>query len=112
MSNEITFRPGIEGLMAAFAAAEELAAASPVVPTHVRIDEHSGWFVDQARPLGVHLYFHRDEDAVRAFADCFGAETATTVDGPDRCMAAGGVLNGVPFRAWTLTDVEVRAVAA
>lgn len=112
MAQEITFRPGIEGLMAALAVAEQLAASSPVVPSSARADEHSGWLVDQQHPIGVHLYFHRDEAAVRAFADHFGAETASVVDGPDRLTTANGALNGVPFRAWTLTDVEAAAVAA
>lgn len=109
---QVTFRPGIEGLMAALSAAEQLAASSPVVPSHVRIDEHSSWFVDRARPLGVHLYFHRDENAVRAFADSVGAAVQQLDDEADRLTSASGALNGVPFRAWTLTNAEVTAVAA
>jgi len=112
MAQDITFRPGIEGLMAALAVAEQLSAGSSTVPASVRVDEHSGWLVGQERPLGVHLYFHRDEDAVRAFADRFEAKTNSVVDGPDRLTVASGVLSGVPFRAWTLTDVEAAQVAA
>lgn len=112
MTNEVTFRPGIEGLMAALAVAEQLSAGSNTVPASVRVDEHSGWAVGQQKPLGVHLYFHRDEAAVRAFADRFSARTSSIVDGPDRLTVASGVLNGVPFRAWTLVDVEAPAVAA
>jgi sugar phosphate isomerase/epimerase len=118
VTNEITYRPGVEGFMAALALAERLTAQSPIVPSHVRIDPSDWDCIDVdgtfKRPAGVQLYFHRSLENVHAFAEAFGA----TVDeqphpGENTYWYADGVLDGVPFRAWTLVENEAaEAVAA
>lgn len=113
MTTEITFRPGLAGLMAALSAAEHIAAASPVIPAHVRIDECSDWLVGIQRPIGVLLYFHEAEDAIQAFARHFEVDVSRRdQDSRDRYTYADCSLNGVPVRAWTLAGIETPAVAA
>ncbi|RPE40206.1 hypothetical protein EDD90_3242 [Streptomyces sp. Ag109_O5-1] len=116
MTTEITFRPGLEGLMAALSVAEQVTAASPAVPDQVNLTSAHFDYVpgtDFQRPTGVLLFFHRSIEQVREFAAAFGLETADRAHGEtDVYTYAEGVLNGVPFRAWTLTAVEAPAVAA
>lgn len=117
MTTQITYRPGLAGLMAALSAAETLAAKSPVVPTSIAID--SGGFdliqIDGAfeRPTGVTLYFHRSPENVRAFAGVLRIDVNERPHGDGTTyMHADGVLDGVPFRAWALVDAEAPAVSA
>lgn len=116
MTNEITFRPGTEGLMAALAAAEQLTAGAPTPPTSIAISRNEFDYVPGTfdRPTGVLLYFHRDLESVRAFADAVGAEMGERPHESEWTLYAyaDGALNGVPFRAWTLTNAEDAAVAA
>ena len=116
MTTQITFRPGLEGLMAALSAAEQLTASSPVPPHGVTISsDHFGYVPDTdfKRPMGVLLFFRRSVDQVRAFAEVVHVTVAEREHPGDQTYTyAEGVLDGVPFRAWTLTDVEAPAVAA
>ncbi|MFI1728241.1 hypothetical protein ACH40E_03170 [Streptomyces acidicola] len=116
MTNEVTFRPGVEGLMAALAVAERLTADSPAAPASLDIDQHEFDYVPGTfnRPTGVRLYFHRDLASVRAFAEAFGAEMSEKSREGEWTLYtyADGALDGVPFRAWTLTNAEDAAVAA
>lgn len=118
MNAQITFRPGLEGLMAALSAAEQLAAIAPVPPHGVQISsDHFGYAPDTdfKRPTGVLLFFPQDVDQVRAFAKAVHvtvAERDHDGSGQQTYTFAEGVLNGVPFRAWTLTAAESPAVAA
>lgn len=116
MTTEITFRPGTEGLMAALSVAEKLTAASPVAPTSLQITHNDFDYVPGTfnRPTGVELYFHSAVDKVREFAEAFGVEVA---ERPRQGLYtlftyADGSLDGVPFRAWTLTEERVAAVTA
>jgi hypothetical protein len=102
--------------MAALSTAEKLAAASPVAPTSLQISSNSfdavpGTYV---RPIGVELYFHRSVDKVGEFAEVFGAVVRERPrEGQWSLFTyADGWLDGVPFRAWTLTNEPVAQVAA
>lgn len=115
MTTEITFRPGTDGLMAALSVAEQLTAASPAVPSNLKLNScefapiEGGW----ERPTGVLLYFHLSPENVRAFAERFGAVVGEEPrPGDDTYTYADGVLDGVPFRAWTLLKNETAAQVA
>lgn len=116
MTTEITFRPGTEGLMAALSAAEKLTSASPVAPTALQITSGDFDYVPGTydRPTGVEVYFHCDADKVVEFAEAFGAEVASRPrEGQWTLFTyADGAVDGVPFRAWTLTNEQPAAVAA
>lgn len=113
MTTEITFRAGTEGLMAALSVAEKLTSASPVQPTQLIVTTGDFAYVPGTynRPTGVELYFHQDVDKVREFAQAFGA---TATERPRQgayslFTYADGSLDGVPFRAWTLTNEQAEA---
>jgi hypothetical protein len=103
-------------IMAALSVAEKLAAASPVAPTSLQISSNSfdaepGCYV---RPIGVELYFHLSVDKVGEFAGAFGADVRERPREGEWSLFtyADGLLDGVPFRAWTLTNEPVAQVAA
>ena len=116
MTTEITFRPGAEGLMAALAVAEKLTSAAPVAPTSLQITRNEFEYVPGTynRPTGVEVYFHRAVDKVTAFAEAFDAVVTSRPSTGEYTLFtyADGVLDGVPFRAWTLTNEQDTAVAA
>ncbi|MET7458477.1 hypothetical protein ABZT03_43045 [Streptomyces sp. NPDC005574] len=118
MTDQITFRPGLEGLMAALSVAEQVTAKSPVTPHGVAISKDHFDHVpgtDFERPMGVLLHFYPGVEQVREFAEALGVEVAERPHGDeDTYTYAEGVLNGVPFRAWTLVaaDEIASAVAA
>lgn len=116
MNAQITFRPGLEGLMAALSVAEQITACAPVPPHGVQIgSDHFGYVpgTDFKRPTGVLLFFASNVDQVRAFAEALRLPVAEREHpGEQKYTFAEGVLNGVPFRAWTLTAAESPAVAA
>jgi hypothetical protein len=62
----------------------------------------------------VELYFHLSVDKVGEFAGAFGAEVRERPrEGQWSLFTyADGLLDGVPFRAWTLTNEPVAQVAA
>lgn len=118
MTGEITVPTRTTRLMAALSVAERITAASPAEPAHLRVDSHIDWdyipgtYVPR---VGVLLYFHHSTDAVGQFAEAFGLEVAERsmgADNEDVYTFADGVLDEVPFRAWTLNAAEVPAVAA
>lgn len=116
MTTEITLRPEVGALMAALSAAEKLTSASPVAPTSLQISNNGfepapGTY---KRPVGVEMYFHLDVDKVSAFAEAFGTVVESRPrNGQYRLFTyADGVLDGVPFRAWTLTGEQEAAVMA
>lgn len=108
MTTEITFRPGIEGLMAALSVAEKLTATTPVLPHHLSIEPNEFDYVPGTfeRPMGVVLYFHLAPESVAAFAGALGVEVREqTREGQWTLYThADGSLDGVPFRAWALTN--------
>jgi hypothetical protein len=116
VTTQITFRPGLEGLMAALSVAERLTANAPVPPHGVTISsDHFGYAPDTdfKRPTGVLLFFAASVDQVRAFAEALHVAVAEREHPGEKTYTyAEGVLDGVPFRAWTLTDAEAPAVAA
>lgn len=118
MTIEITVTAKTTRLMAALSVAERVTASSLAEPAHLRVDSHLDWgylpgtYVPR---VGVLLYFHHSTDAVRQFAESFGLEVAERSQGADDedvYTYADGVLDEVPFRAWTLNAVETPAVAA
>lgn len=110
MTIESTEPTKVDRLMAALSLAEKLTAESPVIPSNLRVDNHADW---SSASIGVLFYFHRDPGAVRAFAEHFSVPVSRRGCGADdEYTLAEGVVDGVPFRAWTLTTVEVSAVAA
>ncbi|MFJ1667431.1 hypothetical protein ACIOK4_13785 [Streptomyces bottropensis] len=110
MTEQTTAQSKTHRLMAALSVAERLTAESPITPSNLRVDGHSDW----ASPLiGVLLYFHRDPEAVRVFAEHFSLTVLQRGCGEDdEYTLADGVVDGVPFRAWSLTEVKSSAVAA
>ncbi|MFJ8145986.1 hypothetical protein ACIQ6R_13030 [Streptomyces sp. NPDC096048] len=114
MATEITFRPGIDGIMTALAVAEQVAATAPAVPTSVQVNDGHFDYVPGTfeRPMGVLFYFHRNAENVQAFAEAFALDVQNRDhDGTTTYVYAEGALNGVPFRAWTLQDVETPAAS-
>jgi hypothetical protein len=114
VATEITFRPGLEGVMAALSAAEQVASSVPVIPASV--DLNSAHFDcvpgTYERPMGVLFYFHRSTESVREFAGTLGLDVQDRPhDATSTYIFAEGALNGVPFRAWTIVDVATSAVA-
>lgn len=87
----------------AMAAMERLLAASPVTPTAVRIDCFR-W--SPAEPE-IELSFHRWPEGVEAFAAAMGAAAATgphtDKPGASSYTEAVGELDGLAWRAWSLT---------
>lgn len=87
---------------AALAVVERLLAASPTLPDTVWIDCHE-WAPDVVR---VELNFHLSPDGVREFAEMVGSEATTRphTNAPDspEYTEASGVLDGIPWHAWTL----------
>lgn len=116
MTTQITFRPGLEGLMAALSVAEQLTASSPVLPHGVQIgSDHFDYApgTDFQRPTGVLLFFAQSAENVYAFAEAVHVAVQEREHSAEQTYTfAEGVLDGVPFRAWTLTNTVVSAVAA
>lgn len=107
MTTQITGPTHMDRLMAALSVAVQVTAESPVVPTHVRAEEHIGF----EPPVGVLLYLHHDPEGVRAAAERFGlAVQERPRDGDAVYTYADGERDGVPFRFWALTDAPVEAV--
>jgi hypothetical protein len=96
--------------MAALSVAEQLTASAPVLPHGVQISSDHFDYVpgtDFKRPTGVLLFFASSVDQVRAFAEALDVTVAEREHPGEKTYTyADGVLDGVPFRAWTLTAVE------
>lgn len=88
--------------MAALSAAENLVAQSPAEPYTVDVSHHSAFPADA---VGVLMFFRQDPNGVRDFAAAMGVEpgrTAAEFGGrPLVDTVASGVLDGVPYMAWT-----------
>jgi hypothetical protein len=100
--------------MGALSAAEHIAAACPVAPNTISVAPHSEWGYLPGSfewRLGVQLAFLAP-DSVRQFAASLGVAVQERPYADGLQTYADGVLNGVPFRAWSLTDIESSAVAA
>ncbi|MFJ6061658.1 hypothetical protein ACIQHU_01320 [Streptomyces tendae] len=114
MATEITFRPGLEGIMAALSVAEQVASSVPAIPASVDLNSAHFDYVPGTyeRPMGVLFYFHRSTESVREFAETLGLEVQDRPhDATSTYVFAEGALNGVPFRAWTIVTIETSAVA-
>lgn len=92
-----------DGFMAALAAAEQFISTSPVLPSSMDIRCYPWDCTPEISP-----YFHGRAEAVREFAAFFGAEVSERIhdDGRVNTEAVGRV-NGVAFRAWSLTEAPV-----
>ncbi|WP_030344891.1 hypothetical protein [Streptomyces sp. NRRL S-1022] len=116
MTTQVTFRPGAAGLMAALSVAEKLTSISPVTPRGIQITANGFDYVPGTydRPIGVELYFHESIENVQSFAQTAEISVANRPHpGPYNLFTfADGVLDGVPFRAWTLTTEGTVAAAA
>lgn len=114
MAEETTAPSMTHRFMAAYAVAENVTALSPVAPDSVNVAPHSDWgYIPDTFEwqIGVQLSF-RSVDDVRQFAKALFVQVAERPHGDTTrtYTFADGVLNGVPFRAWVLTDAA--AVAA
>jgi|GEM_PF-4770472 len=100
--------------MAALSVAEQVTASCPTPPSHINLNDANFDYIPETgfkRPMGVLLYFHQRVDLVREFAQAFGLVVADRPHPPeDTFTYAEGVIDGVPFRAWTLTPAEDAAV--
>lgn len=99
--------PQRHGFMAALGAAETMLSSSPVLPISIEI-HCTPWDVAGVR---VEPYFHLDPDSVQAFAEHIGGDLSTRDRLGDLLTEARGVVNGVPVRAWSLTDSPIPAEA-
>ncbi|MFG2400710.1 hypothetical protein [Streptomyces lydicus] len=90
--------------LGAFAAAEQMIAGSPVVPSGISVVTYAQWAPD-GMGLDVHL---RTPSDVAVFARWIGGHVGTTLqaDGLLRTSVTGGY-RGTPYLAWALhTDAE------
>jgi hypothetical protein len=97
-----------DALMKAFAVAEMVISALPEPPYSVDIDS--------GIPYAVRLYFHNAPHLVADFANRNSADVTTRqpFDGSESRVYTESVIviDGVTVRAWALTDVAPKAVAA
>lgn len=88
-------------LMHVLAAAEQLVALCPATPTALDLTAHSSF---PAGVMGVVLFIPNDASAVGEFARRMGVTAATSAHDylPESLyVQAAGVLDDVPFLAWT-----------
>jgi hypothetical protein len=98
-------------LMAALSAAEHVVADAPTCPAQIRIESETsfGSYPGTYEPVvGVIAYFHRAPDLVAEFAAHFGVPALERPHGTDGMVYtyADGSVEGVPFRAWALSDAS------
>jgi hypothetical protein len=91
--------------MAAYAVAEHVTAASPVAPWSTSVAMHEDWgYVPGSFEyrVGPQLHFGSAGE-VRRFAEALGLVVVDEPRGRDQAYVfADGVMDEVPFRAWTL----------
>lgn len=114
MTEQTTSPPPTAQFMGALSAAEHIAAACPVAPSTISIASLSEWGYlpgSYEWRLGVQLAFLAP-DSVRRFAEALGVVVQERPYADGLQTYADGVVNGVPFRAWSLTEVKSSVVAA
>lgn len=118
MTDQITVPARTTKLMAALSVAERITSESLAEPAHLRVDTLHDWGCAPGTyesQIGVLLYFHLSTADVHRFAEVFGLEVVERPHGAkheDVYTYADGVLDEVPFRAWTLNAAVSSAVAA
>ncbi|MFB6626453.1 hypothetical protein ACFCWD_28795 [Streptomyces sp. NPDC056374] len=96
-----------DAMMRALAVAETVVSQLADRPSTISINDN------YSAGYGIELYFHRCPDQVATFATHFGVELSAAAHVTDEVRtytSANVVVDGVPVRAWALTDAE--AVAA
>lgn len=100
-----------DAYMAALSVSEQMISTAPVLPTTImiRMPEWAG------NGPTIEWVYHRDADAVNAFAQHFAAPAVASPHGDDtttRVFATGHSPDGIQFEAYTLVDAAPEQVAA
>lgn len=90
-----------DGFIAALAASEHFISTFPVLPNSIDVRCYPWHPVPEISP-----YFHHQPDAVREFAECFGGSVSECAQDDRVLTEARGEVNGVAFRAWSLTAAQ------